>query len=100
MTSRSWARAAAFFVALLIAVPAVRALDLGEGPVLLVADRVEYDTEANVVTASGNVEVTRGERRLLADMLRYDQDADLMEAEGNVALLEPTGTRCSPIGWS
>ena len=91
MTSRSWARAAAFFMALLIAVPAVRALDLGEGPVLLVADRVEYDTEANVVTASGNVEVTRGERRLLADMLRYDQAADLMEAEGNVALLEPTG---------
>ena len=58
---------------------------------LLVADRVEYDTEANVVTASGNVEVTRGERRLLADMLRYDQAADLMEAEGNVALLDPSG---------
>ena len=83
--------AAAFFTALLIAVPAVRALDLGEGPVLLVADRVEYDTETNVVTASGNVEVTRGERRLLADMLRYDQAADLMEAEGNVALRDPSG---------
>jgi LPS-assembly protein len=91
VTGRSWARAAAFFMALLIAVPTVRALDLGEGPVLLVADRVEYDTEANVVTASGNVEVTRGERRLLADMLRYDQEADLMEAEGNVALLDPSG---------
>ncbi|HEX6113890.1 MAG TPA: LPS assembly protein LptD [Geminicoccaceae bacterium] len=88
-----WAsmRAAALFMALLIAAPAARALDLGEGPVLLVADRVEYDTEANVLTASGNVEVTRGERRLLADMLRYEQDADRMEAEGNVALLEPTG---------
>jgi LPS-assembly protein len=91
VTSSSWARAAGFFMALLIAVPAVRALDLGEGPVLLVADRVEYDTEANVVTASGNVEVTRGERRLLADMLRYDQAADLMEAEGNVALRDPSG---------
>jgi LPS-assembly protein len=91
VTSRSWARAAAFFMALLIAVPAARALDLGEGPVLLVADRVEHDTETNVVTASGNVEVTRGERRLLADLLRYDQEADLMEAEGNVALLDPSG---------
>ena len=40
---------------------------------------------------SGNVQVTRGERRLLADTLRYDQDTDQMEAEGNVALLEPTG---------
>ena len=91
MTSSSWTCAAVFLMALLIAASAVNALDLGEGPVLLIADRVEYDTEANVVTASGNVEVTRGERRLLSDMLRYDQDADLMEAEGNVALLDPTG---------
>jgi LPS-assembly protein len=88
---RSWVRAATFCMALLIAVPTVRALDLGEGPVLLIADRVEYDTETSVVTASGNVEVTRGERRLLADLLRYDQEADLMEAEGNVALLDPSG---------
>jgi LPS-assembly protein len=83
--------AAALLFALLIATPARGALDLGEGPVLLVADEVVYDAEANVVTARGNVEVTRGERRLLADVLRYDQDADLMEAEGNVALVEPTG---------
>lgn len=83
--------AAVLFMALLGVAPALRALDLGEGPVLLVADKVEYDVEANVVTATGNVQVTRGERRLLADMLRYDQDADLMEAEGNVALVEPTG---------
>jgi LPS-assembly protein len=74
-----------------IAATAARAIDLGEGPILLVADRVEYDTEENVVTASGNVEVTRGERRLVADTLRYDSDADEMEAEGNVALIEPSG---------
>jgi LPS-assembly protein len=83
--------AAVLFLALLIGAPGVSALDLGAGPVLLVADRVEYDTEANVVSAHGNVEVTRGERRLLADMLRYDQDADRMEAEGNVAIVEPNG---------
>jgi LPS-assembly protein len=88
-STSTWA--ALLFKAFLIAAPQLHALDLGDGPVLLIADRVEYDTEANVVTASGNVEVTRGERRLLADTLRYDQDTDLMEAEGNVALLEPTG---------
>ena len=44
-----------------------------------------------MVTATGNVEVTRGERRLLADMLRYHQDTDRMEAEGNVALVDPSG---------
>ncbi|MGH6899456.1 MAG: LPS-assembly protein LptD [Geminicoccaceae bacterium] len=76
---------------LLIASAPGRALDLGEGPVLLTADEVTFDAEENVVTASGNVQVTRGERRLLADTLRYDQDTDQMEAEGNVALLEPSG---------
>jgi LPS-assembly protein len=76
---------------LLLAATAARALDLGEGPVLLVADRVEYDVDEDLITASGNVEVTRGDRRLLADTLRYDRDADQMEAEGNVALIEPSG---------
>jgi LPS-assembly protein len=83
--------AALLLVALLIAAPPLGALDLGEGPVLLLADEVVYDAEGNVVIAVGNVEVIRGERRLLAEMLRYDQDTDLMEAEGNVALVEPTG---------
>jgi LPS-assembly protein len=91
MARRLSTYAAALLIALLLATSPLGALDLGEGPVLLVADEVVYDVEANVVTAVGNVEVTRGERRLLADVLRYDQDADLMEAEGNVALVEPTG---------
>jgi LPS-assembly protein len=85
------AYAALLIVALLIVASPLAALDLGEGPVLLVADEVVYDTEANVIIAVGHVEVTRGERRLLADVLRYDQNADVMEAEGNVALVEPTG---------
>jgi lipopolysaccharide export system protein LptA len=54
------------YVALLLVLLAApspgRALDLGEGPVLLVADRVEYDTKENVVSAHGNVEVVRGGR--------------------------------------
>jgi LPS-assembly protein len=85
------AYATLLIVALLIVAPPLAALDLGEGPVLLVADEVVYDTEVNVIIARGNVEVTRGERRLLADTLRYDQNTDMMEAEGNVALVEPTG---------
>jgi LPS-assembly protein len=91
MGRRRSAYAISLIVALLIAAPPLGALDLGEGPVLLVADEVVYDAETNVVIAVGDVEVTRGERRLLTDVLRYDQDTDLMEAEGNVALVEPTG---------
>jgi LPS-assembly protein len=83
--------AIAVLLTLLIAAAPASAIELGEGPVLLVADRVEYDREENLVIATGNVEVTRGERRLLADMLRYDRDTDEIEAEGNVALIEPSG---------
>jgi LPS-assembly protein len=71
--------------------PGSWAVDFGEGPVLLLADDVQYDTAANVVTATGDVRVERGERVLLADRLRYDQTADRIEAEGNVILLEPAG---------
>jgi LPS-assembly protein len=77
-------------LALLATVPA-HALEFGEGPVLLFADRVAVERETNVIRAEGNVEVLRGERRLLADVLQYDQDADQIEAVGNVSLLEPTG---------
>ena len=77
-------------LALFATVPA-HALEFGEGPVLLFADRVSVDRETNVIRAEGNVEVVRGERRLLTDILQYDQDADQIEATGNVILLEPTG---------
>ena len=91
MTHRQIPCIIAVLMGLLITAAPGRAIDLGEGQVLLIADRVDYDIEANVITASGNVEVTRGERRLLTDILRYHRDTDVMEAEGNVALLEPTG---------
>lgn len=66
-------------------------LEFGQGPVLVFADRLEYDVERQVVTATGNVEIIRGTRSLRADLLRYDQKADRIEAVGNVVLREPTG---------
>ena len=76
---------------LLLAVLPARAIDFGDGPVLMVADQVTYDETGGVITATGNVEVTRGSRRLTADAMRYDESADQLFAEGNVVLLEPTG---------
>jgi LPS-assembly protein len=81
----------ALSLALFVAAPSAHAIEFGEGAVLLFADRLSVDSEANVITAEGNVEVQRGGRRLLADLLRYDQDTDQIEATGNVVLLEPTG---------
>lgn len=66
-------------------------LDPGEGPVLLLAKSVDVDEPRQIVTASGDVEITRGNRRLLADKVRYYQAEDRIEAIGNVTLLEPGG---------
>lgn len=66
-------------------------VEAGEGPVLLLADKMDVDEPRQIVTASGNVEITRGDRRLLADMVRYFQAEDRIEAIGNVTLLEPGG---------
>ncbi|HEX6011014.1 MAG TPA: LPS assembly protein LptD [Geminicoccaceae bacterium] len=60
-------------------------------PHVITADMLSYDSERDVVTASGDVEISSGERRLLADQVRYDQAADKVYATGNVVLIEPTG---------
>ena len=64
----------------------------GEGrPFLLTADTITYDTEADIVRAQGEVEISRGGRRLLADEVSYDQRRDRLGAKGNVVLIEPSG---------
>ncbi len=68
-----------------------QSIDAGEGPVLLLADKVDVDEPRQIVTAEGDVEITRGNRRLLADRVRYYQAEDRIEAIGNVTLLEPGG---------
>ena len=84
---------APFILALLMAVAPAYAQTAGaeDGPVLLLADDVTVDEQRQIVTASGNVEITRGDRRLIADKVRYRQIEDDIEAIGNVTLLEPSG---------
>lgn len=59
--------------------------------VLIEADEMLHDREANVVTATGNVEVTSDERVLLADAIVYDRVKKTVTANGNVSLLQPDG---------
>ena len=66
-------------------------LTLGEGPILMLADEVYVDEERQTIIASGNVDITRGDRRLLADSVRYREAEDRIEAVGNITLIEPTG---------
>ena len=62
-----------------------------EEPSLLQADQVTHDRDADVTTATGNVEVSQKDRILQADRVVYDRKRDVMTATGNVRVVEPTG---------
>src|SRR3972149_4961673 len=89
---------------LTLATPAVvQAQVLKDQPVLVSADRVSYDQDKSIVTASGHVElsqtstierdgqIVREERILLADNVTYDEKTGVVSASGHVSLLEPGG---------
>ena len=73
-------------------VTAVRAEEPpSEGPLLLIADDVVYESRGQIAIAEGNVEISRAGQQLFADRVRYDQNAGVLEAEGNVMLLDTVG---------
>lgn len=65
--------------------------ELGTEPVLLTADEISYASDADLVTARGNVELSQGGRTLLTDLISYDIGAGTVTAMGNIILIEPTG---------
>ena len=60
-------------------------------PVLLTADEITYNEDLGVVVASGNVEISQGERVLQAQAVTYNQKTNTVTASGNVSLLEAKG---------
>ena len=84
-------QAGALIMVLLLAAGFPAAAQDDDPPILLKADKVSYDREKEIVTASGNVEVSRDNRVLLADTITYDQRKDLITASGNISLVEPNG---------
>jgi LPS-assembly protein len=71
-------------------------LGLGRGgnsndPVTFTAEEVEYDQNADVVTARGRVEAWQGLRVLRADNFTYNRGTGVATATGNVVLIEPDG---------
>lgn len=57
-------------------------------PVLLLADEMIYDENANTVTAKGNVRLVRDGVTLRADSIVYDRAADKVSASGNLSLTD------------
>lgn len=57
------------------------------------ADRVEYDSEANLIVAKGNIEIISSDEVIRADDLIYDIAGDELWADGNVIVKDKKGNK-------
>ncbi|MBT8114480.1 MAG: hypothetical protein KJP04_03825, partial [Arenicella sp.] len=62
----------------------------GQYQISLEADDVEAQGQ-ELVTLTGNAEVTQGRRTIVADLLKYYRDTDRVVANGNVELISENG---------
>lgn len=62
-----------------------------EAPVDLTADSLEYDDQAQLIIATGNVIMVQEGRILRADQMQYNLLNDTARAQGNVVLNEENG---------
>ncbi|GAA4007002.1 LPS-assembly protein LptD [Sphingomonas humi] len=68
-------------------------LAAGDQELAFTADRVEYDSNAEVVTAVGKVRVNRQGTFVAADQVRWDRRSGEVIATGNVVVVQPQGDR-------
>lgn len=73
--------------------PVVSASDADADPNLVnfAADTLEYDNDADIVTAKGNVEMTREGNRVRADQVSWNRTTGKVMATGNVSVTNPGG---------
>ncbi len=64
---------------------------LGDNEAAFTADQLDYDTDAHIVTATGDVRMIRQGNRLRADKVVWNRDSDQVHAIGNVAIQNPQG---------
>ncbi|MDJ0613484.1 MAG: LPS-assembly protein LptD [Rhizobiaceae bacterium] len=64
-----------------------------EEQLLLESDDLTFDTDRNLVIATGNVQIAYGRTTLVADRVEYNQQSGRVTAFGNVEILEPNGNR-------
>ena len=69
------------------------AADEAEPSVDFSADQVSYDTEGEVVTASGAVRMSRDGNYLAADQVIWDRRTGEVRAQGNVVVVSPEGDK-------
>jgi LPS-assembly protein len=90
--ARGWLRGIVLACGLLALTGAAQAQEAeDEIPVLLLADEVTYDRDLGLVTARGNVEISRGDRIVHADTVSYSEKTRRVTASGNVSLTDARG---------
>jgi len=57
------------------------------------ADRLDYDSNADVVTATGNVLLVRADQSLVADSVTWDRKSGEVRANGEVQITDPEGNK-------
>ncbi len=60
---------------------------------LLEADELTYDNDAQLIIASGNIRIDYDGNQLVARKVTYNQRTGRLTAEGNVEIIQPDGTR-------
>ena len=86
--SAAWAQSAATPDPVAVPPPAP-----GESVVEFSSDQVIYDSEADILTASGSVRMNRDGHYLAADTVVWDRNSGEVRAKGQVVLLTPEGDR-------
>lgn len=62
-----------------------------DAPVTFTADKVDYDKDRSLVTATGHVEAWQNNHIMRADKVTFDRNTGVAAATGNVVLMEPDG---------
>lgn len=65
--------------------------DQRKNETLITAQQMFSDQDSGIVTATGQVEIARGEYILHADKVTYNENTGVMHAEGRVSILMPSG---------
>ncbi|MFN3232657.1 MAG: LPS-assembly protein LptD [Alphaproteobacteria bacterium] len=83
---------ALFWLALVLCAGAAQA-QTGDEPekIRWAADEILYDTDADVATARGNVEIVYEGNTLYADQVTYNRNTDEAVATGNIRLVDQSG---------
>ncbi len=75
------------------AAPSSKANAASEDKIDFAADAINYDNDADVVTANGNVLLQRDAIELRADTVRWDRKSGTVVAEGNIRVTNPQGDK-------